>query len=188
MFRVLIVMDKRIGGKIIMKKKFMVAFFMVLASICYTTSGYAADLKIGVVDYERIIGQSVAAQKLRAEYYKEAEENNNKLIEKRNQVQALENEISSTMKQMTPAVLSEKRERYEREVKEYNRMTNDIKQDLENSQNYINQQLILEIGAIVSEYCEKENFTYILEANQVIAFSDSIDITDQILQLYDAAQ
>ncbi|KPK79400.1 MAG: hypothetical protein AMS27_18060 [Bacteroides sp. SM23_62_1] len=155
--------------------------------ICIT-SAYAADIKIGVIDTQRIMRESRVAQETQALFAKEVEENRNLLIGKQKELEELQEELNTKRLDMTPAVLSEKQQKLSRVVKEYNRMKNDMEEDLQSRDNELARELLTEIGVVVTEYSKKEKFTLILERTAVITFDDAIDITDKIIQLFDAAQ
>jgi Skp family chaperone for outer membrane proteins len=67
-------------------------------------------------------------------------------------------------------------------------MKNDMEADLKARDNELSKKLLTAIGEIVDTYFQKEKFTLILERNAVVSFDKTIDITDKIIQLYDAAQ
>ncbi|MDB9823169.1 OmpH family outer membrane protein [Deltaproteobacteria bacterium] len=171
-----------------MKKIFLGASCLVLMSVICICSAYAADIKIGIIDTQKIMTQSKAAQDARAIFLKEVEENRNRLLAKQNEAQALQDELNNSRQEMTSSVLSEKAEKLTQEVKELNRMKNDLEEDLNSRETSLSQELLNEIGAVVVEYSKQENFTLILEKSAVVTSDDSVDITDQIIRLYDAVQ
>jgi outer membrane protein len=180
--------NKIIERKIIMKKILLAGYCISLMGFICITSAYAADIKIGVIDTERILAESRAARETQALFAKEIEENRNLLLGKQKEVEALQEELNTQRLDMTPAVLSEKQDKLSRVVKEYNRMKNDIEEDLKNRDNELSRGLLTDIREIVSKYSKEEKFTLILEKNSVVTFDDAIDITNKIIQLYDAAQ
>jgi len=171
-----------------MKKILPAAYCISLMGLICITSAYAADIKIGVIDTQRIMRESRVAQETQALFAKEVEENRNLLIGKQKELEELQEELNTKRLDMTPAVLSEKQQKLSRVVKEYNRMKNDMEEDLQSRDNELARELLTEIGVVVTEYSKKEKFTLILERTAVITFDDAIDITDKIIQLFDAAQ
>jgi len=129
-----------------------------LSLICIT-SAYAADIKIGVIDTQRILTQSRAAQETQALFANEVEENRNLLLGKQKELEALQEEMNTERLEMTPDVLREKQDKLARVLKEYNRMQNDIEEDLKNRDTELTRELLAEIGEIVREYSKEEKFT-----------------------------
>ncbi len=171
-----------------MKRILLATYVISLMGLICMGSAYAADIKIGVIDIERIMKESKAAIATRALFSKEVQENNNLLQGKQKDAQALQEELNTKGKDMTATVLSEKQDKLSKVVKEYNRMKNDLSEDLKNRDNELSQKLLTAIDEIVSNYSQKEKFTLILEKTAVVTFDKTVDITDKILQLYDAAQ
>ncbi len=132
--------------------------------------------------------ESKAGIAARTLFSKEVQETTNRLQAKQKEAQTLKEELNTKGKDMTAAVLTEKQEKYSQMVKELNRMKNDMEADLKARDNELAKKLLAAIGEIVSTYFQKEKFTLILERNAVLSFDKTIDITDKIIQLYDAAQ
>ncbi len=157
-------------------------------SIVSINSAYAADIKLGVIDTQRIMLESKGAIAARAVFAKEVEEKRNAYLAKQKEAQALQDELNTKGNSMSVSVLSEKQEKLSREVKELNRMKNDMEQDLKAMDSELSQNLLTQVYEVVSKYSQQEGFTLILEKTVVITFDDAIDITDKIIQLYDARQ
>jgi outer membrane protein len=175
-------------GKIIMKRILLTLSIISLMGLVFVASAFAADIKIGVIDTQRILAESKAGIASRTLFSKEVQESNNRLQAKQKEVQALQEELNTKGKDMTALVLAEKQEEFSKAYKELTRMKNDMTQDLEIRENELSQKLLTAIGEIVLEYSQKEKFTLILEKNALVTYDKAIDITDKIIQLYDAAQ
>jgi len=171
-----------------MKKILAVVFPLFFMSVVSINSAYAADIKLGVIDTQRIMAESKAAIAAQAQFAKEVEEKRNAYLAKQKEAQALQEELNTKGSSMSVSVLTEKQGKLSQEIKELNRMKNDIEQDLKTRDNELGQELLTEIYEVVSEYSEEEGFTLILEKTGVVTFDDAIDITDKIIQLYNSRQ
>ncbi|HJX34511.1 MAG TPA: OmpH family outer membrane protein [Desulfatiglandales bacterium] len=171
-----------------MKRTLLTLGVISLMGLVFITSTYAADIKIGVIDTQRIMLESKAGSATRALFQKEVQDNNNRLQAKQKEAQAMQEELNIKGKDMTPVVLAEKQEKYSNAIKELTRMKNDMTEDLETRDNELSQKLLKTIGEIVVQYSQKEKFTLILEKNSIVTYDSVVDITDKIIQLYDAAQ
>ena len=156
-----------------------------MASV-YVASAHAADLKIGVIDTQRIMTESKAALEAQTIFAQELQEKDNIFLAKQQAVQALYDEINQKGTEMSQEVLTEKTEQLTKENKELNRMKNDLEEDLQNRDEELSTKLLREIAEVVLEFNEKEKYTLILEKSNVVASDDAIDITNQIIQLYDS--
>lgn len=171
-----------------MKRILLTLSIISLMGFVFITSAYAADIKIGVIDTQRIVAESKAGIATRTLFSKEVQENNNRLQTKQKEVQALQEELNTKGKGMDAVALAEKQEKYSKAYKELTRMKNDMTQDLEARDNELTQKLLKAIADIVIQYSQNEKYTLILEKGSLVSYDNSVDITDKIIQLYDAAQ
>jgi outer membrane protein len=171
-----------------MKRILLTLSIISLMGFVFVTSAYAADIKIGVIDTQRIMAESKAGIATRTLFSKEVQENNNRLQTKQKEVQALQEELNTKGKEMNAVVLAERQEKYSKAYKELTRMKNDITQDLETRDNELTQKILKAIGDIVLQYSQNEKYTLILEKSSLVSYDNAVDITDKIIQLYDAAQ
>jgi outer membrane protein len=171
-----------------MKRILLTLSIISLMGFVFITSAYAADIKIGVIDTQRIVAESKAGIATRTLFSKEVQENNSRLQTKQKEVQALQEELNTKGKGMDAVALAEKQEKYSKAYKELTRMKNDMTQDLEARDNELTQKLLKAIGDIVVQYSQNEKYTLILEKGSLVSYDNAVDITDKIIQLYDAAQ
>lgn len=171
-----------------MKRILLTLSIISLMGFVFITSAYAADIKIGVIDTQRIVAESKAGIATRTLFSKEVQENNSRLQTKQKEVQALQEELNTKGKGMDAVALAEKQEKYSKAYKELTRMKNDMTQDLEARDNELTQKLLKAVADIVVQYSQNEKYTLILEKGSLVSYDNSVDITDKIIQLYDAAQ
>lgn len=171
-----------------MKRILLTLSIISLMGFVFITSAYAADIKIGVIDTQRIVAESKAGIATRTLFSKEVQENNNRLQTKQKEVQALQEELNTKGKGMDAVALAEKQEKYSKAYKELTRMKNDMTQDLEARDNELTQKLLKAVVDIVVQYSQNEKYTLILEKGALVSYDNAVDITDKIIQLYDAAQ
>jgi outer membrane protein len=171
-----------------MKRILLTLSIISLIGFVFITSAYAADIKIGVIDTQRIVAESKAGIATRTLFSKEVQENNSRLQTKQKEVQALQDELNTKGKGMDAVALAEKQEKYSKAYKELTRMKNDMTQDLEARDNELTQKLLKAIADIVIQYSQNEKYTLILEKGSLVSYDNTVDITDKIIQLYDAAQ
>lgn len=171
-----------------MKRILLTLSIISLMGLVFMTSVYAADIKIGVIDTQRIMAESKAGIATRTLFQKEVQEHNNRLQAKQKEIQALQEELNAKGKEMTAMALAEKQEKFSNTLKELTRMKNDITEDLETRDNELSQKILNAIRELVVQYSQKEKFTMILDKNSLVSYDSTVDITDKIIQLYDAAQ
>ena len=171
-----------------MKRILLMLSIISLTGLVFMTSVYAADIKIGVIDTQRIMAESKAGIATRTLFQKEVQEYNNRLQAKQKEIQALQEELNAKGKEMTAMALAEKQEKFSNTLKGLTRMKNDMTEDLETRDNELSQKILNAIRELVVQYSQKEKFTMILDKNSLVSYDSTVDITDKIIQLYDAAQ
>jgi outer membrane protein len=171
-----------------MKIKFLSALYLFATFCLFTSPVLAADIKIGVINTTKIISDSKAGKIAKSVLTKEIEEKQTEFTAKQKELQAMKDEITSKEKEMAASVYSEKTAKFSLASKELSRMKSDMEDELKTKENELGQKILLELSSIVSDFCKKEKYTIILEKKNVAAFDSAVDITDKIIQLYDAAQ
>ena len=149
------------------------------------TCAFAAKVKIGVIDTQKIMRESRAAKRARAIFFKDLEAKRAVFRAKQEEARALEAELKREGKKMSPSASKEKADRLGREIKELRRLKSDLEEELKKKDRELTRKLIREIREIVKEFSKKEKYTVILEKKSVVVADEAIDITDKIIRLYD---
>ncbi|HJX34510.1 MAG TPA: OmpH family outer membrane protein [Desulfatiglandales bacterium] len=161
---------------------FAATFFISMEPI------YAADVKIGVIDTQRIMMESRAVQNARAVFLKDVEAKRNIFNAKQKEVQTLQEEIKNKGKDMAASVRKEKTEKLSREIKELDRLKGDFEEELKKKDTELTQKLLKEIHEVVTEYRKKEKYAIIHDKQTLVSYDEAIDITDKIIKLYDVVK
>ncbi len=148
----------------------------------------AAEVKIGIIDTQKIMAQSKTTTDLRAEFYKEIETKRNEFVEKQKAAQALDEEIKTKGQDMTYQERREKADLLNQKAKELQRMKEDIEFDVKLKDEEVSRKFLRDISEIIRDYQKKENYTVIFEKGTVAAYDDAIDITEKIIQIYDSGK
>ena len=100
----------------------------------------------------------------------------------------LEEEIKREGQGMPPETRKEKAEKLEKEIKELGRLKSDLEEELRKRDAELTQNLLRGIYAVVKDFSKKEKYTVILDKRSVVTADEAVDITDKIIQRYDAAK
>jgi len=171
-----------------MKKTLLAALFVFISFCMLACPAGAAEIKVGIIDTQKIVSDSKAGKAAQVVFNRELETKQASYNTKQKELQTIQEELATKAKDMTASVYSEKTAKYSKIKKELERMKSETEEDLKARNTELNRKLYTEIAAIVSEYCKKEKFTLILEKTYVAAYDGAIDITDKIIQLYDASK
>ena len=152
------------------------------------SAALGAKIKIGLINTQKIMRESKAAKRARAVFLKDLATKKAVLRAKQQKVRAMEEEFKVVGKDMTPSVKKKRAEEIAREVKELRRLRSDLEEELKKKDAELTSQLRKEIRDIVKEYLKKYEYTVVLEKRSVVASDDAIDITDEIMKLYDTVK
>jgi len=150
----------------------------------------AETIKIGVVNVQKVIAQSTKGQEIK-----------NKIIQRRNAVmkdlELRQNEIEKAKAEflrqasiMDPDVVYERRKTIERKERDLKTQLNDFSVDIQAEEARIMKPLLVAIDQVLQALGKEKGFTVILDKSRsgVIYFPDSIDLTDEVIKRFNAAQ
>jgi outer membrane protein len=158
----------------------------VVAVFMTVTPTRASGIKIGVINTEQILRDSAAAEKARADLLDDLKDKRVVFSKKQREVRVLEEGLRDNAKKMTASKRKEKVDTLSKELKNLKRLKEDLEEELKKKNLELTRKILKEVGGVVKEYFEREDFTLILERKSVVISADSIDITKKIIELYDA--
>ena len=160
----------------------------ITAMLCMVVAPcFAADVaKIGVVDIQKILLTSAAGKIAKAEISKKAREMESTLNEKKSEIQKLQ----ETLERESLVMSKEKRDEKEREVRikvnDIKVLKNKFEKDLKVLENRVVQLIQKEFEALAQEMGREQGYLLIVTNQTVIYAPNSINITDELIQKYDA--
>ncbi len=168
----------------IVKKTFMAT---TLTLIVFVISSNAADVaKIGVINLQRVLETSSAGKAAFAEIKKQKDNMENELQKRRDEIQ----QLSKQLEREAMVMSKELREDKEREVRI---KTNDFKTlqkkyiaELQQYEKKFLTRLRQDIEEIVQEIGKNDGYLLIVKQLSVLYAPTKIDITDQLIQKYNA--
>jgi len=145
----------------------------------------AASAKIGIIDMQRLMKESKAAQDLRGVFLMDLENKRTVLQSKEAEVLKMRDHLRREAKGKSAEQLKADQDRLQTEVKALRRLKADLQEELKKKDVELTQKLIKEVRQIVEKYKKKKKFTIILQRKSVVAFDASIDITGDIIKEFD---
>ena len=162
--------------------------FMFLLIISIPQIVFAESSKIGVVDLQKVLNESAkgkeAVKLLEAEFEKKKKE----LDIKENDIKKLEEEISKRGSLWSEKVKQEKEEDYDKKVKDYRRLQTDLKDEFQRKNKNFTDKILSDIIELVRTVGDEEKFSLIMEKQNAIFTSSTIDITDKVIKLYNGKE
>ncbi len=167
-----------------MHRTFLVAAF---AALCALPGGAAlAQSKIGVVQIERIVRDSVPAvraqKKLEAEFSKREAE----LAKVSDQLKRMQDELEKDGVTMSENVRRNKERDFNDQSREFQRKQREYREDVNQRRNEELAQVIDQANRVIRQIAETEKYDIILQ--EAAYANPRIDITDKVIKALDAGK
>ncbi len=165
------------------------SLFFLLSLVCPSFSaqdGNVSSLKIGVVDLQKVMQTAKAAKEAQIAFDKELQTARDTLSAKGKEVQTMEAELKKQSSKLSAKKRKEKEEQIAKAAGELKRLDSDMGEEFRRKVSDINQKLIGEIREVVNEIRQEEKCSLILEKSTLISYDQTLDVTDRVIQRYDA--
>ena len=148
---------------------------------------WAQDIKIGVLNMQKLQQNSVRFQKIREVLKKKFNAFQKKLDGERAQIAKIEEELRKQSMMLSLDAKEDKEMDLGKRTRHYKYMYGEVTQEMKDAEFEATRRVGKEIEKIVEKMSQKEKFTIILEDGTVglIYYDDTIDITNQVTEAYD---
>lgn len=163
-----------------------VAFVTALIAVSWLTVSFAADAKIGVVDFERIIQESTAGKAARAEIEKEKERIESDLRQTGQEIDNLKSKLEAEALVMSREMREEKGREFRIKVNDFKELQKKKAQDFRVFEAKIIKRIQKDVFEIVEQIGKKGKYLLVVEKGAVLYYPDTIDVTEELLKRYDA--
>ena len=152
------------------------------------TGGWAADLKIAVVDMQRALNESDAGKKAKDQVKAKFEKAQAELKKQKDDLDKQQDDIekkSLVLKQDQQRDLAKD---FEAKSLDFKRKYEDFQRDLKRIDAELTSGIVEQLYGVVAEYGAQKGYTMVLETSSgVLLYSDkSVDITDEVIKLHNA--
>lgn len=165
-------------------KKISLIMFVVLG---ISSLAYAQSDNIAYIDLQRVIRDSKAGKAAKASFQKEFEQKRNIIEQKQKQLEQMRQEFIKNSSVMKPEARRDKASLIDEKEKELQRTREDFREDLQQRDLELTQKILKEIDGILKSIGKSGNYDIIFEKTEagIVYGSDSVDITDKVIQAYD---
>jgi len=160
--------------------------FAVVLLLAFTTYAYAADsVKIGYIDMQGALNESLAGKDAKAALEKLVKERQDKIDEKI----ALRDKLTADLEKQSVVLSDDAKRQKEDELdklnRELDRMVSDSNTELQKQQREMEIGIIKDLDTILKDIGKKGNYTVILPAEVVLYSVEGIDVTDEAIKKLD---
>ena len=161
-------------------KKLIYPFFYIL----FVTNAYAEN-KIVYIDVQYILNNSEIGK-----YYKkkfsEIEINEKKILQtKQKKIKETQDLINNQKNILAKDELDKKINQLNGLIKEYRKINNDIKKDLEIKRKNYTKEILSQLNPLLTSYAKENDINLIIEKKNILLGIKSLDVTENILNIFD---
>lgn len=166
-----------------------VVLMAVMVSFCFfIVSSYGADVaKIGIVDFQRIFGTSIAGKQAKAEIQKQGKEMEADLKSKYAEIEEIKNKLEREALVMSKEMREEKERNLRIRINDFKSLQKRYESNMRNVEKKFITRIKKELFGIVQEIGKNEGYLLIIERVGVLYSPKTVDITDIIIQKYNAS-
>lgn len=149
---------------------------------------YSQTNKIGVIDLQMVIANSKAGKAAKSAFEAEFKQKQQIIESKNSQLEALKNEFIQNGPVMNETTRKQKAEQIDRLDKDLQRSRADFRDELQRRDYELLEKILKDLDGILQSIGTADGYTIIIEKTEggVIFSIPSIDITQKVIQAYDA--
>lgn len=176
------------GSMLIRKIALMLAMGIALLTF-WSPIGFCADVaKIGTVNFQKIFTNSTAGKAAKDKINSEGQRMNADLEKVQNEIKELQDLLGkdSDSGLMNEAARESKKWELDRKIAEVKALKKRFDRKIQELQRQLINQVRKDVFEIINEHGKKEGYLMIIEDLSVVYAPKSLDVTDKIIQLYNA--
>jgi outer membrane protein len=161
--------------------------FAVLALGFLATPVSAAE-RIGYVDMARVMSESAAGKRARAEIEGMVKLKQEQISRESQKLKTLQQSLEKEQLTLTAAQKRTKQRDFDKKVQDYQQLAADTQRELGQKNVEHSRKVIVDVRAVIREIAQQEKLLLVLEKNDqpVLYAEDGPDLTDRVIKAYDA--
>lgn len=155
--------------------------------LCAAFAVVAAE-RIGYVDLKRVITESAAGKRARAEVEAQVKQKQEQVNREGQKLKAQQQALEKEQLTRTDAQKRAKQREFEQKVQAYQQLAATAQRELSDLDNEHTRKVLTDIRAVIREVAQQEKLMLVLEKNEqpVLYAEDGPDLTDKVIKAYDA--
>ncbi len=171
---------------------FLICAFLVSALVAASASKAlsAEVVKIGIVNVQRIINESRKGKAEKEKLINKFEQIRKELDLRRAEIEKAKLELERQASILAPDVRYDKEKTLKRKMRDFDDYYKDVNEQMKREEIRRTKPLLEKISRLIIKFGQEHGYTLILEGSRsgVIYAPKSIDLTDEIMKLFDEAK
>ena len=139
-----------------------------------------------VIDYQRILRDAAAAQNIREQIEARRKVYQEEISKEEQRLHEADKAFAEQRSVLSPEAFAEKRRGFEKEVAQVQRLVQERRRELDRMSAAALNQVKEALIEIVTSIAEERGFNLVLPSSEVLFFSRSLDLTEEVLAKLDA--
>lgn len=165
-----------------MRKLLVLFFIFTLGSYAY-----AVDTKVAFVDLQRVFNDCAKGKATKAEWEDMVMQRQSVVEMKQKEKDRLQDELNKQTLMLAEEAKRQKLDQIEKLQRDIQRMIDDFDNEMQKFQRDKEIEMIKDLDAIIGKLGTENKYSIILRAEIVVYAAEGIDITDKVIEKYDAA-
>ncbi len=161
-------------------------FFAVVFFVLFALPAWAQQLKVGLIDIQKAISESAGGKKARDKFQAQYKKVEADMLRQKQDIE----KMKADMDKKGPLLKDDDRRKLEGEFQKkylvYQRDVRDYQEELQQKEREMTADILKELEGVVAELGKAEKFTLILERSQLLYSDQAIDVTNKVIELYNA--
>ena len=169
-----------------MKKVFLAILLVIIPVV--TTAFASETLKVGYIDLQRVLLESEAGKRARADL--ESLERSKKTImdEKVKAANKIEEELTKQSSVLSDEARKVKEDELERLQRDLQRLVSDARTELQKKENELTEAILKDIIDVVEMFGESEGYTIIFRSEVVLYTKKDLELTDLLIKRFNESK
>ncbi|MDT8419571.1 MAG: OmpH family outer membrane protein [Desulfuromonadales bacterium] len=161
---------------------------LTLIALAFTASSVLAAGGIAYVDLQKALNTSNAGVAAKQEISEQVKKYEVIVKEKQDALLTLKDEIEKQSVLLSEDAKSQKMREYQQQGKDLERFTKDIQEELQQKDADFTNRILEQLSEVIREIGEAEDYDLVLERTGILYTSGRIDITQKVIDAYNAKQ
>ncbi len=161
------------------------AWMVSLLTVLLTAQVFAADIKIGVIDFQKVLRESKSGKAAKAEIEKKGKSVESSLVGKGKALEAEKKKLEAEAMVMNADARETKAREFKIKIMDFQALQKKSAEDFKDYEMEIIRKVQKDVFSLVESIGKSGNYTLILEKSAALYNPNGIDITDQLIKMYD---
>lgn len=162
-----------------------ITWMVSLLTLLFISQAYAADIKIGVIDFQRVLKESKGGKAAKAEIEKKGKGLEASLVNKGKALEAEKKKLEAEAMVMNAESRETKAREFKIKVMDFQALQKKTGDEFKQFESEVIRGVQKDVFGLVETLGKKGNYTLILEKSAALYNPSGIDITDDLIKMYD---